>query len=338
MPSMLVRDAGFFVQVQDLGRFGYQQYGVPVGGALDSYSLRAGNRLVGNADGASALEVSVQGPGFEMIGEGIVAVTGGKLPVFKNGVRVPMWEALPLHSGDQLQLGALQHGSRAYICVAGGIDVPVVLGSRSTFLRGAFGGFQGRPIRVGDVLPLTDASVEQHKCAGNFVPRSFQIELPTDCIPVRVMFGPQDHLFSEAALSVFCTSEYQVATESDRMGCRLQGEAIKHDSLGQAISDGVALGSVQILGNGQPAILLADRQTTGGYLKIATVISADLSVLGQVSPKQKIRFVPVSYEVAIQALRSREAALDLAVHRAVRRRMFSIAIGNNFVQAEVCEL
>jgi len=338
MPSLVVVDAGFFTHVQDLGRPGLQQYGVPVGGALDAFSLRAGNRLVGNADGDAALEIAVLGPRFEVVGEAIVAVTGGRLPVFRNGERVPMWEALHLLPGDELRLGTVEEGARAYLCVAGGIDVPLVLGSRSTFLRGEFGGFHGRPIRVGDVVPLTALSVEQLRCVGNFVPRSSQTVLPSAVSHVRVMFGPQDHFFPKESLRVFCTSEYYVTTDADRMGCRLHGEVLRQDAQANTISDGVALGSVQVLGSGQPTIMLADRQTTGGYLKIATVISADLSLVGQMSPGQKLRFVPVSYKEAIHALRLLETTLDLAVQRAVRRRVFLVAIGDKNVRAEVCEL
>ncbi|MBT9135890.1 MAG: KipI antagonist [Firmicutes bacterium] len=338
MPKFTVVDPGFLTTVQDLGRPGLQQYGVPVGGALDTYSLRAGNRLLGNDDGAAALEMTMRGATLIASGETVAAVTGGKLSVYRNGKRVPTWEALQLTDGDRLALGEMEAGARAYLCVAGGIDVPLVMGSRATFLRGVFGGWHGRVLRASDVLPLGELTYEHQTRVGSFVPLPSQARLPAAISQVRVMLGPQNHLFPDDALRVLCSARYQVAAEADRMGCRLSGERLVQNFQTDTISDGVALGSIQVLGSGHPTIMLADRQTTGGYMKIATVISADLPLVGQMRTGDALQFIPVSYEEALQALQLSEEALRGMPTRALPKRFFHVLLRGENVRVEVSEV
>ncbi|MBS4054226.1 MAG: biotin-dependent carboxyltransferase family protein [Thermaerobacter sp.] len=338
MASLTVLDPGFLTTVQDLGRQGYQQFGVPVGGAMDTYSLRAGNRLVGNEDHLAALEVTLQGPRLKVRGETVMAVTGAKLKVFKNGQRVPQWEALYLGEGDELSLGEVERGARAYLCVAGGLDVPLLLGSRSTFLGGGWGGFHGRVLRARDVLPLVAATRERLKTVGNFALQEDQSVLPVAVTPIRVMLGPQSSLFPAATLETLCAGSYQISHQADRMGYRLAGEVLVSSGMADVISDGIAPGSIQVAGNGQPTIMLADRQTTGGYAKIATVIGADLSLLGQMKPQDRVQFVAVNYEAAVQALVNSEDKLARLPRRPAPSRIFQVLLQGSRVRAEVSEI
>lgn len=339
MASLLVVDPGFLTTVQDLGRPGFQQCGVPVGGAMDTYSLRAGNRLVGNADSLAALEITLRGPTLRAAGEVVVAVTGAKFKVYKNGQRVPLWESLHLRQGEELSFGEVERGARAYICVAGGIDVPLVMGSRSTFLRGGWGGFHGRVLRAQDVLPLVDITSERlATTVGGFALQEAQAVLPMAVTPIRVMLGPQNAMFLPATLESFCAGIYQIASEADRMGYRLAGERLLCNRKADVISDGVAPGSIQVDGSGQPTIMLADRQTTGGYAKIATVIGADLPLLGQMRPQEKLRFIAVDYDAALQALRCREETLGCIPCCSVARRVFQVTLQGNKVRVEASEI
>jgi len=339
LASLLVIDPGFLTTVQDLGRPGFQQYGVPVGGAMDTYSLRAGNRLVGNADHLAALEITLRGPLLRANGEVVVAVTGAKLKAYKNGQRVPLWEAIHLRHGEELSFAEVERGARAYICVAGGIDVPLVMGSRSTFLRGSWGGFHGRVLRAQDVLPLVDITRERlATTVGSFALQKAQAVLPMAVTPIRVMLGPQNTMFLPATLESFCAGVYQIASEADRMGYRLAGERLLGNGKADVISDGVAPGSIQVDGSGQPTIMLADRQTTGGYAKIATVIGVDLPLLGQMKPQDRLRFVAVDYDAALQALRQSEEALVGIPCRPVARRVFQVTLQGNKVHVEASEI
>jgi len=339
MASLLVLDPGFHCTVQDLGRQGYQQYGVPVGGAMDAYSLRAGNRLVGNADNLAALEINLRGPTLRATGEVVLAVTGAKLGVSINGQRVSQWESHYLRPGEELSLGAVERGARAYLCVAGGIDVPLIMGSRSTFLRGGWGGLHGRGLRAQDVLPLVDRAGERYATmVGNFALKGAQAVLPVSVTPIRVLLGPQSTMFPPATLAALGVGIYQVASEADRMGYRLAGERLPSKGKADIISDGVAPGSIQVDGSGQPTIMLADRQTTGGYAKIATVIGADLPLLGQMKPQDTMRFIAVSYDEALQCLRRSEEALGGIPCRPLRKRTFQMALQGNRLRVEVSEI
>jgi antagonist of KipI len=304
-----VISSGLLTTVQDLGRQGYQRYGIPVCGALDPVSLRIANILVGNAEGEAGLEITALGPTIRFASDGVFAVVGASFRPELDGREVQTWESVKVSAGSVLSLGAASDGLRAYVAVAGGIGVPVVMNSRSTDLKGGFGGFEGRALRDGDSLAVGDSPhVSDWSQTGLPAGISRQPTFGQE-FEIRVVLGPQDGEFTESGVKAMLTSEYTVSVDSDRMGCRLEGAEIGHRSGPDIVSDGTALGSIQVPGSGQPIILLTDRGTTGGYAKIATVIGPDIGLLTQAMPGAKVRFSEVSVDEAHQILRDQEEML-----------------------------
>ncbi|MFQ6100599.1 MAG: biotin-dependent carboxyltransferase family protein [Anaerolineae bacterium] len=304
---------GLLTTVQDLGRYGYERYGVPVAGAMDQFALRAANLLVGNPPDAAALEVTITGPTLRASDKCLIAATGADLALRVNGWKMSPWMAIFVRKGWMIEFGGRKTGCRAYLAVAGGIDVTPVMGSRSTYLSGAFGGFKGRLLRQGDLIPLGEVSFHLPSLAG----RSFPSNLIPDYgdVPeIHVVLGPQDDYFTDEGIAAFLSGEYQVSPTSDRMGYRLQGPEIAHKERADIISDGIALGSVQVPADRQPIVMMADHQTTGGYPKIATVISADIPLLAQCMPGQStVTFEAVSVEEAQLRYRRVMKALEEAL-------------------------
>jgi antagonist of KipI len=289
MSTVRVLKAGLQTSVQDLGRPGLQRLGIPSSGAMDAFALRVANLLVGNDPGEACLEMTLFGAELEFAGDAMVAVTGGDFGGELNRQPIETWSSFAVRAGAVLSLGRARSGCRAYVGFAGGIDVPLVLGSRSTFVRGGFGGLAGRCLRAGDVIALGSAPG---------VPPSRR--LPTAYRPrytgeqvLRVLRGPQEDCFQEDVVERFASLEFAVTADSDRMGYRLGGPVLS-GRRADIISDAVAAGSVQVPGSGHPIVMTADRQTTGGYPKIATVITPDIDLLGQLKPGDKVRFTPVS--------------------------------------------
>ena len=298
VPTLEVVSPGLLTTVQDLGRFGYQRYGIPVCGALDSVSLRIANILVGNLDHLAGLEVTAIGPTLRFASDTTIAVVGADLEPTLDGIPIPAWESVNAAAGSELRFGTPRDGLRAYLAIAGGIDVPLVMNSRSTDIKGEFGGFRGRALMPGDIL---SAGYTPH--SAGYTPNALPPEIsrqPTheQHFTLRVVLGPQDDAFTKAGISTLLNSEYTVSNDADRTGCRLEGPTIEHVTGADIVSDGTALGSVQVPGSGTPIILLADRGTTGGYTKIATVVSTDIGLLAQAMPGAKIRFEDVSAEEA----------------------------------------
>lgn len=312
MTTVLVLEPGPQTTVQDLGRPGYLRYGIPPSGPIDRAALILANRLVGNPDGAAVLECTLAGPKLQMTDERVVAVTGAEMSVTVNGHEAPRWAAIRVVAGDVLRLGLSRRGLRAYLSVAGGIDVPPVLGSRSTYVRGRLGGYQGRALEPGDRLPLGRPSVPLARIVGRAV-RAEAIPEHGGEVEVRVILGPQADRFTPDAIAAFLEGPYEMTGESDRMGARLKGPPITHTRGHDIISDGIPLGGVQVVGNGQPIILLVDRQSTGGYTKIATVCSFDVGKVGQMMPRQRLRFRSVSVGEAHAILRAERTRLEAAV-------------------------
>ena len=290
--------------IQDRGRYGYQRFGMPTAGAMDSFALRAANALLGNDDNSACIEVTVLGPRIELLADTHVAITGANVSPRVNGEPMPMWQTVPLSKGSRLEFRGPKDGMRAYLAVAGGIDVPQVMGSRATYMKAAIGGIEGRPLRAGDILNAFGKGEVS------------QISLPPEALPkygssheLRVVLGPQDSAFTDGGVNTFLNETYTVSIHSDRMGYRLEGPPIEHTLGPDVISDGTPLGTIQVPGDGQPIILLADRGTTGGYTKIATVISPDLSKVAQAMPGHTITFRSVSVEEAQAAYRAQEELL-----------------------------
>jgi KipI family sensor histidine kinase inhibitor len=282
---------GLLTTVQDRGRFGFQKFGVPVSGGVDETALRMANVLVGNPQGAAALEMAALGPQLRFLADAVVALTGAEVEGDLDGGPVPRYRSFQVRAGQVLDVRACTRGLRAYLAIAGGIDAPVLLGSRSTCLAAKFGGLQGRALMVGDVL--AGWSPSSPGVAGREVPDAWR---PRHGGPVtlRVVMGPQDDAFTEAGRRTFLESTYRVSAYADRMGYRLDGPVIAHRGSADIISDWVPLGGVQVPGDGKPIILLADRQTTGGYPKIATVIKPDIGVVAQLRPGDALTFRAVS--------------------------------------------
>jgi antagonist of KipI len=304
-----VIDGGMLTTVQDLGRLGYQRYGVPTSGALDLFSLRAANRLAGNRDDAAGLEMTLLGPRLKFLVPATIALTGADLGARLDGQLVPRWQSVLVHAGAVLTFAAPRDGMRAYLAVAGALDVPVVLGSRSTYTRSKLGGVEGRPLKAGDLL---------HVCGDRPVVLGGALRLPEACQPayghahvLRVVLGPQDDRFTARGIDTFLSSTYTVAPQSDRMGYRLTGPSIEHLRGPDIVSDGTPLGAVQVAGDGVPIVLLADRGTAGGYAKIATAIGPDLPRLAQALPGDTVTFVRIDLEAAYAAVREQERQLEL---------------------------
>ena len=308
MSDLVVQDGGPLTTIQDLGRFGHLRVGIPTSGPMDREALLLANRLVGNPDGAAALECTLIGPRVEFADDRLVAVTGADMAPTVNGAPVPAWETVPVKRGDVLRLGPARTGVRAYLAVAGGLETPVVLGSRSTYVRGRLGGLGGRALRKGDRLPLGAAApVRPRRVRPGHAP------VYGGEATVAVILGPQDDRFTAAGIAAFLTGPYEVLPQSDRMGARLKGAFIEHTRGHDIISDGVALGAIQVIGEGQPIVLLADRQSTGGYTKIGTICSFHIGRIAQVKPGGRLHFRRVTVAEAHAMLRQSLRALDAAV-------------------------
>jgi KipI family sensor histidine kinase inhibitor len=301
-PALEVLDGGLLTTVQDVGRVGYQRYGVPVAGAADPRALRAANLLVGNDPGSAGLECSVSGPRLVALRSIVAAVTGGDVGavVERNDIgrfEVPPWSSFLLRPGNVLRFEGRRSGARAYLAFSGGIDVPEVLGSRSTYLTAGFGGLEGRVLRSGDRLALLPSG--RPVCPGLKWPRE-NLHPSGSETTIRLVLGPQDDYFTERGLATLVSSVFTVATASDRMGLRFEGPALEQRGR-EFVSDGIMLGGIQVPPNGLPILMLADRATMGGYPKVATAALADLSLLAQLLPGDRVRFRIVSREEARSA-------------------------------------
>ena len=305
MSAIVVEAPGLFTTVQDLGREGFGPMGVSASGAADAISLRIGNQLVGNPDGAAALEMTLVGGGFRFEGPAIISVTGSDFASLLDGVPLPMWSSVELQTGQMVTVGPSRSGARAYLCVQGAIAVEPFLGSASTHVLSGLGGFEGRALRKGDRLEIgaTNSVFRRRRLS----PRALE-RLQAHKV-IRVTEGPQSDWFSDLAWKIFCESTFQVTEQSNRMGIRLQGPAIPLSGSMEMTTEGVSLGAIQVPPSGQPIILFVEQQTTGGYPKIANVISADMHSLGQLRPRDEIRFGRIEMSAARSLLIQEEALL-----------------------------
>lgn len=304
--SITVLNPGLLTTVQDMGRIGYQQFGVSVSGVMDPRAAEVANILVDDPGGEAVLECTMMGPHLQFDQAVCIAITGGDLGPTLDGAPIPTYRAICVQAGQILRFTGPKTGCRAFIAFAGGLDIPEVMGSRSTYMKAKIGGFQGRKLEKGDVIgfraPKTDLKgLNNRYIAPEFVPRPVYT--------VRVVMGPQDDAFTPAGIDTFLSETYTVTPEFDRMGCRLEGAVIQHKESGDIISDGIAFGAIQVPSAGKPIIMLGDRQTTGGYTKIANVITADFRILGQLKAGDKVRFEKVSIQHAQDALLTQRAAL-----------------------------
>lgn len=313
--SLEVLSPGLATTVQDRGRFGYYRFGIPQGGAMDQYAAALGNRLVGNTADAAVLECTYLGPQLKTDARVVIAVTGAPVEVLVNGEPARQNARLVLEAGDELSFGMLRGGSKFFVSVAGGIDVPRVLGSRSTYPIGKLGGFEGRAVQAGDVLPVGEA-----------MPRELAVmeSIPEDLLPtydrevaVRIMLGLYDHKLTEEGLANLTGADWTLTPVADRMGLRFDGPGAEWKreeqpfGAGQDPSNitdaGYAVGSIQIPGGTQPIVLHCDAVSGGGYAQAATVISADMDLFARMAPGTKVRFVAVTMDEALAARAERNA-------------------------------
>ena len=303
--KMTILSPGPLSTIQDGGRFGLMNTGFSPGGAMDTYSMKLANLLVGNAENMGVIEMTMMGISATFDCDSLIAITGADMEPILNDEPMPMYASVAVHKGDVLTMKMATNGMRAYLAVAGGFDLPYEMGSQSTNLKCKLGGFCGRKLQKGDELPLIQS------VSGVFAPErsiNAQVKYPNE-ICLRVMLGPQDDFFTQKGIDTFLGKVYTVTDQSDRMGIRLDGEKIENINGVDIISDGIATGSVQIPASGTPIIMMADRQTTGGYAKIATVIGADLKKVAQAKPGTRVRFVAVSEAEAVKLRRSEEKEL-----------------------------
>ena len=306
--TLEVLSPGPLTTVQDLGRFGFGRYGVAPSGALDSFSLRIGNLLVGNQEDEACLEITLFGLKLKALTDAVISITGADIQPQLNGAPLAMWCSHILRKGDILFFRGLKTGCRAYLALGGGIIVPSVLRSKSTNLSTNFGGMKGRPLQKGDFL-YSDSPHVHIMAGGRSLNPKCVPSYPKDWV-LRAVFGPQDDHFPEEAKNLFQQSYFEVTLDSDRTGIRLAGPAIqrKEGIEESIISEGVVKGTIQVPGDGQPIIILGEL-VTGGYRKIATVITADLPFLGQIKPGDRVRFKKISLEDAYHAFTEAEGII-----------------------------
>jgi antagonist of KipI len=318
-----VHRAGILSTLQDRGRYGYQRYGMPVGGVMDEHSHRLANLLVRNAEEEATLEFTLAGPRIEFTQTTLIAICGGDFSPTIGGRQVPGARPVLVRAGSVLDLAVCRLGCRAYLAVAGGFDVPVVMGSKSTYLPAALGGFHGRALKRGDELPLQPAPndlypglVRALQTAEDFVCPKWSVHanaalLAHDHHRIRFIQGRHFALFSEASRAQFLSAEFRIAANSDRMGYRLEGPTLTLSEPGEILPEAVTFGSIQVPPDGRPIVLMANRQTTGGYPLIAEVASVDLPLLAQLPPGDTLRFEPITLEHAQQLYLQREREMAL---------------------------
>jgi antagonist of KipI len=326
-----VANGGLLTTVQDRGRFGHQADGVPVAGPMDALAHRCANMLVGNDANATAIEITIVGPVIRFTQDALIALGGAELGAALDAVPFPPWRAAGVRAGTTLSFRGAATGCHAYLAIAGGIDVPRVLGSRSTYLRGGFGGMEGRALRAGDVVRcdspspasaralrrLLDPAPSTTIARWSISPTVLGTAANTD--PIRLIRGEHEPLLTEPSRERLFSEPFRVSTHSDRMGYRLSGTPLELRHPTELLSEGVTFGTVQLPPGGNPIILMADRQTTGGYPRIGEVASIDLPRLAQRRPGDLVRFQPIELDEAQRLLAVREVDLALLT-RAIMMR------------------
>ena len=312
--GICVQRGGPLTTVQDKGRLGYQNLGFSASGAMDRRALRLANLLLDNEENDAVLEVTMVGPKFTFESPNCFVLTGADLKASLNGQVLETNRVYAAGAGDVVDFPQSfpSRGARAYIGFAGGLDLPPLMGSRSTYLKGKMGGLEGRGLKTGDRLEFLAPRPQLPNLEKRRLPKDFETVYGGRQVKIRVILGPQEDSFTPEGLKLFLNQPYRVTPNSDRMGSRLDGPVIPHKGRADIISDGIAFGAIQVPSEGKPIILLADRQSTGGYTKIANVITVDLPKVAQRMVGDEIRFEAVSVEQAQQWLRQEEEALEKA--------------------------
>lgn len=314
--SIKVTNAGLLATIQDLGRYGLQKYGIIVGGAMDPVALRLANILVGNKENEAAIEITMFGTELFFENDHVIAITGADLePKINRTTSAPMWRPFLMKKGDSLKFNNTKSGTRAYLSISGGFCVPSVMGSKSTYIQAKIGGYKGRVLKENDTLKIGKYS-DQAKVLYKYLKRKktdvnwfidyshiYHIESSTE---IRVLKGSEFNLFTEYSQQAFLNSSFEISLNANRMGYQLNGEKLTLSNKTELLSEGVTYGTIQVPNNGQPIILMVERQTIGGYPKIAQVITVDIPKLAQMGPKDTITFKVVSIKKAEELLMERE--------------------------------
>lgn len=317
-----VKKPGLLTTVQDLGRYGFQKYGVITSGAMDSLAHRLANLLVGNLESVPTLEITMLGPSLQFQADSLVAICGGDLTPELDGKPIQMWRPIFVNKGSILQFGLAKHGCRAYLAVAGGFDVPAIMGSGSTYMRAELGGFKGRALAKDDQIPFRAPS-ETSKRMFQYIAKRKDVNWAISSIIqpayqkepcIRVMKGRHYDKFSKDSQANFWASPFEITPQSDRMGYRLKGPALLLEKDEEMISEAVHFGTIQVPADGNLIILLADSQTVGGYPKIAQIASIDFSIIAQTKPGSIIRFIEIPHIEAQQLLLMREKFIQELKH------------------------
>ncbi len=298
MSGIRIISPGLLSTIQDAGRTGFMKYGMPLSGAMDDYSFRVANLIVGNRVNEACIEATIMGPAIEFLSRSVFAITGAPMQAELNGVAIENWQSHKARKGDILTFGYCKEGARSYIAVSGGLDIPEVMGSRSTYLPGSIGGYSGRKLEKDDIISTYPFSWLDSK----------KIKLPPEMIPsfpeqvnLRFTKGRDMELFDGGSVAIFTGSLYTLSSDSNRMGYRLTGADIDHTGSPDVLSYAVVPGTIQIPGDKKPIIMMKDCQTTGGYTQIGNIITADLHIAGQLKPGDKIRFEMVDNNQAVEA-------------------------------------
>ncbi|ANB58968.1 hypothetical protein GFC29_1144 [Anoxybacillus sp. B7M1] len=325
--GIFVLDGGFFTTVQDLGRWGVQKDGVPVSGVMDDFASRLANFLVGNEANEAVLEITMLGPTLRFEIGTVVAICGGEFSGKLNDQSVPLWQPFMVQPGDILAIGACRIGYRGYVAVSGGLHVPPLMNSRSTYTKAAIGGFYGRPLQKDDELSLRPAPCLPEWPPSWGIAFSIRQYINSQEKVIRAVEGPDFHTFTKESIEHFFTEVYEVTTQSDRMGYRLRGQKLQRSVDQEIVSEAVTFGTVQVPASGDPIVLMADRQTTGGYPRIAQVLAVDLPILAQARPGDRIRFQPSSWQEAQRLYIQRER--EMMYSRAIIRQKWREINGAN---------
>lgn len=335
--GIIVHQGGLLTTVQDAGRRGYQRYGLGVSGAVDVVSYIYANILVGNPENEAVLEITLLGPTVEFTSPAVIAITGGDLTPLLNNAPCPMYRAVRANKGDVLSFGAPKTGCRAYLAFAGGLEITPIMGSRSTYIKAHLGGFEGRKLMQGDEIAFRKPGF----CPVNVENRVMDAPDFSGSYTVRVLLGPQEESFTEEGMNTFLSSAYTVTNEFDRMGYRLTGPKITHVTDGNIITDGITFGAIQVPDGGEPIIMLSDRQTTGGYAKIASVINVDMPLIAQCKAGDTVRFEQtdiVTAQDAFLAQKEKYRRLRETFDTAPRTRFFRATVKGKTYHIELQRL
>ena len=343
LPVFEVLEPGVLTTIQDLGRFGYRKYGVPVSGAMDDFSLKVANLLVGNDSNGAALEITGLGPKLKALNDTVVALSGADFNATLDESLLTGWRSVRVRKGSIISIKEARRGFRGYLAVMGAIEVPKVLGSRSTYLAGKMGGLDGRSLRKGDIINSSSPGVSLARAPLRFLPEEY-VPVFSSGVEVRVIMGPQDDRFDDEGIKTLLNSWYVVSLNSDRTAYRLAGSKIAHQEKADIITDAIPQGAIQVPGDGQPIMMMADRPTTGGYAKIACVIAPDIPKVAQLKPEDEVRFKKIGIDKAHEFLRDSEAELARirsvleAQTRILARKKYRVRVGEEVYQVLVEEI